>query len=361
MLRYREIKLALKELIDEMPNGEKLPSRTVLSKRLDSSRTTVDKAVRELEQEGILESRFGSGTYVARKLEDVASNRKNCCLIVPSITEDLYIKLAASVKGVASERGANVILFDSEYSTEKQTEAIKRLIMAGVDGFIIVPVITKNVEENLSIYLSLRKSKIPFVFCNRDVERIYAPIVKSNDFYGGYIATLHLIDRGYRNIAFFARQRYRTSVERCQGYVSALQHRNIPVERKHILMADEGGSLEVERDLGRLLDSNVEVDAVFCFNDLEAIEALRAIKARGLRVSNDIGIIGYDALDICGQQDPPLSSVAFKIEDVGRMAALVLSRQIDGRAPEGFAYYLMEPEVVARSSCLGKCANQKEK
>lgn len=156
MLRYREIKLALKELIDEMPNGEKLPSRTVLSKRLDSSRATVDKAVRELEQEGILESRFGSGTYVARKLEGVASNRKNWCLIVPSITEDLYIKLAASVKGVASERGANVILCDSEYSAEKQTEAIKRLIMAGVDGFIIVPVITKNVEENLSIYLSLR-------------------------------------------------------------------------------------------------------------------------------------------------------------------------------------------------------------
>lgn len=86
----------------------------------------------------------------------VASNRKNWCLIVPSITEDLYIKLAASVKDVASERGANVILCDSEYSAEKQTETIKRLIMAGVDGFIIVPVITKNVEENLSIYLSFR-------------------------------------------------------------------------------------------------------------------------------------------------------------------------------------------------------------
>ena len=314
----------------------------------------------ELIQEGILVSRFGSGTYVARKLEGVVSNQENWCLIVPSITEALYIQLAAAVKAGASKRGTNIILFGSEHNVEKQTEAIKRLLMAGVDGFIIVPAITANAEENISIYQSLRKSKIPFVFCNRDVEGIYAPIVKSNDFYGGYIATLHLIDHGYRRIAFFARQRYRTSIERCQGYVSALQHRNIPVERKLILMASGDEPLNVQRDLGQLFESDDKVDAVFCFNDLEAIEAMELVKSRGLRVSDDVGIIGYDDIALCILQHPPLSSVAFKIDDIGRMAAHVLSKCIDGRVPEGFAYYLMEPEVVARASCLGKHTRRNE-
>lgn len=354
MLRYQEIQLALKALIDEMQSGAKLPSRTELSRRLDSSRATVDKAVRELEQEGILESRLGSGTYVARKMEGMSSIQENWCLIVPSIAENLYIKLASAVKSAVSERNANIILCDSEYRVDKQSEVIKRLIMAGVDGFMIVPAITKNAEENISLYWSLRKSKIPFVFCNRDVEGIYALIVKSNDFYGGYIATLHLIDQGYRSIAFFARQRYRTSIERCQGYVSALQHRHICVERKRILMATEDDMLDVEHSFGSLLDSDTAVDAVFCFSDSEAMEVMQLIKKRGLRVSRDIGIIGYNDSDLCADQDPPLSSVSFKIEDIGRMAARALSKQIDGNAPDGFSYYLMEPELVVRASCLGK-------
>lgn len=359
MLRYREIKLALMELIDGMQNGERLPSRTKLSKQLDSSRATIDKAVRELENEGILESRFGSGTYVARKLEGVASNQENWCLIVPSFTEDLYIKLAGAVKQAAGKRNANVILSAFEYNVEQQTECIKRLIMASVDGFIIVPALTNSMEENISVYRELRRSKVPFVFCNRDVEGVYAPIVKSNDFYGGYIAALHLIDCGYRNIAYFARHRYRTSIERCQGYVSALQHKGIPLERKRILMANDDDRLDSERTLGELLDSNVPVDAVCCFNDLDAIEALQVIKSRGLRVSDDIGVIGYDYLDCCAKQTPPLSSVSIKIEEIGFMAAHVLGKQIDGHAPEGFAYYLVEPEVVAKESCLGKYTKRK--
>lgn len=360
-MRYREIKLALKELVEGMQNGDRLPSRTKLSKQLDSSRATIDKAVKELEEEGILESRFGSGTYVARKLEGVASDRENWCLIVPSFTEDLYIKLAGAVKHAAEERKANVILCTFEYSVEQQTECIKRLIMAGVDGFIIVPAPTNSIEENVSVYRELRRSKIPFVFCNRDVEGVYAPIVKSNDFYGGYIAVLHLIDRGYRCIAYFARHRYRTSIDRCQGYVTALQRMKIPVERKRILMANDSDRLDPELALGALLDSDIDVDAVFCFNDLDAIEAMRVIKDRGLRIPEDIGIISYDDLDCCAEQDPPLSSVSIKIEEIGFMAARVLGKQIDGRTSEGFAYYLMEPEVVVKASCLGKYDKKKRR
>ena len=97
------------ELIAGMQNGDRLPSRTTLSKRLDSSRATVDKAIRELTEEGMLESRFGSGTFVARKLEGVVSNAENWCLIVPDISEGIYAGLASGVESGASLRGANVI------------------------------------------------------------------------------------------------------------------------------------------------------------------------------------------------------------------------------------------------------------
>lgn len=154
MLRYKEIKLALQDIISVMNNGDKLPSRTLLCRQLDSSRATIDKAIRELTEEGILESRFGSGTYVARRLEGVKMNVRNWCLIVPDITESVYVQLAASVESAAKEWNANVILCDSESSSKKQSEYIRRLIMAGIDGFIIVPVVIKNVMESIGLYQS---------------------------------------------------------------------------------------------------------------------------------------------------------------------------------------------------------------
>lgn len=354
MLRYKEIKLNLKEMICNMNSGDRLPSRTILAKRLDSSRATIDKAIRELENEGFLESRFGSGTYVARRLEGVQVNVSNWCLIVPNITENIYLKLASSVECMAREWKVNIILCNSENCAEKQSEYIRRLIMAGVDGFIIVPVVMRTVGESIGLYQSLIESKIPFVFCNRDVEGVHAPIVKSNDFYGGYMATNHLLDQGYRNIIFLAKQRYRTSVERCQGYISALQHRNVEISRKHILMLENNTVEDCYHRLTAFLKSGMPVDAVFCFNDDIAREAMRAVEAMNLRVSEDIGIIGYDNNEGLTGIKTPLTTVAYRTEDIGRLAARVLKKMIDKKEQDTFAYYLIEPSIVVRESCLGK-------
>lgn len=152
MLRYREIKMMLTDMISDMNNGDRLPSRTVLSKKLDSSRATIDKAIKELTEEGMLQSRFGSGTYVVRHLEGVVSDVENWCLIVPDVSEAIYAGLASGVENGARERKANVILCNSESNAEKQAEYIERLILAGIAGFIIVPVVTKNVMENIGLY-----------------------------------------------------------------------------------------------------------------------------------------------------------------------------------------------------------------
>lgn len=356
MLRYKEIKQMLKELISSMKNGDRLPSRTVLSKQLDSSRATIDKAIAELTEEGMLESRFGSGTYVARRLEGVVKNAVNWCLIVPDISEALYAKLSSGVESVARENNANVILCNSESSAEKQAEYVSRLIMTGIDGFIIVPAITKSVTQSLVLYRSLQQSHIPFVFCNREVEGVLAPIIKSNDYYGGYIATLHLIDKGYRHIAFLARQRYRTSIDRCQGYIAALQRRGIPIERERILMIEDGTVQDCHDQLLRLMLSDTPVDAVFCFNDTIAFGAMNAVRECGLRVSDDIGIIGYDNIDACAGSTPPLTSVSYQADEIGRTAAHVLMKHMSGRLTGGFAYWLMEPEIDVKASCLGRTA-----
>lgn len=352
MLRYLEIKNELIKYIAEMKNGERLPSRTILMKKLDVSRATIDKAIAELVTEGFLSARAGSGTFVTQRLKGVETNVKTWCLIVPDISVDVYAKLALGVERAAQEFQANVILYNSGHDIEKQSDYIERLLLSGVDGFIIVPVITTKIEKIGKLYHSLVNSQVPFVFCNRDIEGVHVPIVKSNDFYGAYLATKHLIRKGYRNIAFVSDQRYRTSIDRCQGYVSALQDANLPVERKRIVMPESEQEKDYDVLFRKLFHAQVPLDAIFCFNDSVGCEAVRYICASGLAVSDDIGIIGYDNSDACRSVEPALTSVSYRAEEIGRVAATILEEGIEHRK-DGFNYYLIEPHIVERRSCLG--------
>ena len=334
MLRYKEIKNMLIDRISGMQAGETIPSRTQLCRELDTTRTTIDKAIKELEEEKVLESRKGSGTRVIGLIETAAKDVHNICVIVQNTS-------------------TNIILCNSDNNSDKQEQYISRLMKSGVSGFIMVPTIAYDAKESSRLYESLVRSKIPFIFCNRGVEGIDAPVVKSNDFYGGYIAVKHLLDMGYSRIAYIGRQRYRTSIDRCQGYISAIQERGISVNRKYIMMPPMNTIQNGYEAMQQLLDLEDRPDAVFCFNDYVAEGVIRAIEESGLRVSEDIGVIGYDNTDVCERSEPKLTSVSFKSEEIGEMAVKILFKEINGSPPPAFEYYLFQPSIVQRGSCLG--------
>ena len=101
----------------------------------------------------------------------------------------------------------------------------------------------------------------------------------------------------------------------------------------------------------RLLDAGIRVDAVFCFNDVIALETMRQLQQRGIRIPDEMGMIGYDNIDACQHAQPSLTTVSYQMTDIGRMAARVLSKLLDHGQTDGFAYYLLQPEIVVRSSC----------
>lgn len=159
--------------------GKPLPSRPHLCDKLQTTRTTLDRAVQELEKEGVVYSKSGSGTYAIGILKGKVDTVENWGVIVPSISEEIYSLLTRGIENIACRRGANIILCNSDNDPEKQKYYIKRLLLAGVSGFIIVPIISYNVEVSNILYGTLLKSNIPFVLCNRSVEGIHAPTVRS--------------------------------------------------------------------------------------------------------------------------------------------------------------------------------------
>ncbi len=354
MLRYKEIKLMLMEDISCMGPFDKLPSRLTLCKKYDTTRTTLDKAIKELEREGVVFCRDGSGTYVAAPEGYDVRRPSNWGIIVPDVTEDIYASLVRGVEDVAQSANANVILCNFDHSLEKQATYIQRLILTGIDGIILVPVLRKESQNTKQLYSTLTDIKKPVVFCNMTLDGIDAPVVTSNSFFGGYFATKHLLQKGYRHIAFLTKYRYRTSEDRCQGYLSALQENNIPIARSLIVDAEEtDGELDGYHAMKQLLNSKVPLDAVFCFNDALVFGVYKAIEEMGLRVSDDIGVIGYDDSNICTALRPMVTSMSCQSLQVGKMAAELLLKQIKGQQVSTFPCYLFMPELMERDSCLG--------
>ena len=132
MRRYLEIKDELIKMIAEMKPGQPLPSRPHLCDKLETTRTTLDRAMQELEKEGVVYSKTGSGTYVIGILKGKVDKVENCGVIVPSISEEIYSLLARGIENIACHRGANIILCNSDNDPEKQKCYIKRLLLARV-------------------------------------------------------------------------------------------------------------------------------------------------------------------------------------------------------------------------------------
>ena len=354
MLKYLEVKNNLKVFISSLSPGDRLPGRVELCSLFNTTRVTLDKAINELEKEGLLTSRKGSGTYIPRFEEQSITGILNWCVIVPNISEKIYSELVSGIESVAHKHGANIILCNSDNDIQKQNAYIQRLLGSGVSGFIMVPVIMNDPSENALIYNNLLLSNVPFVFCNRSIEGVKAPIVTSNDFYGGYIATKHLISKGYKHIAFISERTYRTSMDRCQGYLSALLENGFEINRDLIVMPNTIKTNNYLMRTQSLLDEK-KIDAAFCFNDSIAITIAEEIEKRGMMLSSDIGIIGYDNIESARGNIPLISSVTYKSKEIGMKAASILYNMCNSISFDSdFNYYLFMPEIVDRGSCNGK-------
>lgn len=187
-LRYQEVKFEIKKLILSSKEGSRIPSRNFLSRKYQVARNTIDKAITELEQEGYLNSVKGSGTYVTGRF----SRNVNIGVILPSLMGDVYPQFISGIEDYATANHINVVLLSSESIPEKQKRNVYQMIEMGADGCIIIPII--NSEMSFETLDLLKKKKIPFVLCNRSIDGLNAPFVGTNNHYGAYMATKHLIE-----------------------------------------------------------------------------------------------------------------------------------------------------------------------
>ncbi|MDW7682407.1 MAG: substrate-binding domain-containing protein, partial [bacterium] len=216
----------------------------------------------------------------------------------------------------------------SHENNEKEGLNIKAMIANRVDGLMIsISQNTKNKEP----FLSLKRQKIPFVFFDRvfNDNNLKTSVVVVNDLEGSQNAVEYLIKKGYRRIAHLAGPEYiAISHERHQGYKNALKKHNIPYDSQLVI---HGGFNEEDGIIGfqKLLKLDKMPDAIFAVNDPVAIGAFMQIKQNGLKIPDDIALVGFSDNPVMSLIEPAVTTVKQPMYEIGQVAAKLLLEQIE--------------------------------
>lgn len=248
-------------------------------------------------------------------------------VIIPEIAHFFFSTVISGIEDIAYGAGYNVIIAQSNESYEREVTDTKALFNSRVDG-LLVSVARETV--NTDHFKALMDSNVPLVFFDRVVEDLNVSKVIVNDEEGAYEATAHLIEQGYRRIAHLAGpMNLYISINRLAGYKAALQDNHYAIDETIIKTCGLGTFEEAEHITSQLLSLPNPPDAIFANNDVAAYGAMKAIKSKGLKIPEDVAIVGFSNWRFSGLIEPALSSVTQPGFKMGQEATKLLIKQIN--------------------------------
>jgi DNA-binding LacI/PurR family transcriptional regulator len=245
-------------------------------------------------------------------------------LIVSDIMNPFFTSLVRTIEDFASQKGYAVILCNTDEDLSKEKNYIESMLSEGVAGVLIAPAREKNCTCN-----KLFNAGIPIVCIDRKLENIQVDTVLVDNFAGAYKAVEHLVRMGHRKIGALIGEYTTTGLQREDGFRKALQDNLLPVEES--LMQRGCPKEETGRALAAvLLEMASPPTAIFCGNNLLTLGAMNEIFSRGLRVPNDIALVGFDDLEWYGLVDPGITAVRQPTHEIAMTAIDLLFRRIEG-------------------------------
>lgn len=363
---YIQMRESVRQQIESgvLAPGQRLPLDPDLASAYRVSSVTVKHALRDLAKEGLIVRIKRKGTFVALRNVDRSGSRQNAkvfALIIPDI-EDLFIcEIYRGVADMARRNGYRVHIVSSDRKVEKEAENILDLGKHGEGGAIIFP---NWGRANAEQVFELKKRKFPFVLVNRIFRDIQTDYVIADNRTGAYEAVEHLIRLGHRRIACIGWVECTAVEDRLAGYRTALGRHGIPYDEKLVRsILDEGPDkyLGVEpasggyQEMKRLLELSQGPTAVFAVSDRLAVGAMKAINEAGLRVPDDIAVVGFD--DVQYAADLDLTTVAQPAFETGEKAAEILidKARASSEAVRGeYRQIILPTKLIIRGSCGGR-------
>ena len=343
-----------------LPVGTRLPTDNELAAEYQLSRDTIRHALALLADEGLIERVQGRGTFVCQPPTEDSSVRnvqaeKQIGLLLSmgyrqggTFPQDILIGVEQAVKA----HGYSIMLSYTEGDPAQQMREIARMSSNHVAGLIICPVASAT---DADVIERLQTTDLPLVFVDRYLSEVAVDYVGADNRAGGYRATEHLIILGHRRIGFIflAEETLETTSsvrERWQGYCEALQKYGVPYDSSLVIADADPKCASTLPGIHEFLQRPDRPGAIFAVNDLVALDVMQAAHVLGLRIPQDLALVGFDNELFAARITPPLTTIAQPFFDVGLRAGSLLVNRIEGNtsAPK---HIELPANLLIRESC----------
>ena len=284
--------------------------------------------------------------YAARAL--VTGRTYTVGLVVPDLVHPFFAEVAKGLSSTLRKRGYSLILASSEEDSDLEAQEIGRLLARRLDAIVIA-----STQRTVESFRQIEEQKTPYVLVDRRFTGLRANFVGVDDEAVGELATEHLVSVGCRKIAHIRGPQVSTGIGRLEGYRRALARHNLGPLPNYVPAAtagDEDSEARGREAMRQLLKLDPRPDGVFCYNDPTAMGAMNAILDAGLRIPEDIAVIGCGNVHYDPSLRAPLSSIDQQSAAIGERAAKLALSLIESKGGGRPRSVILEPKLVARAS-----------
>ncbi|QHW32743.1 LacI family transcriptional regulator [Paenibacillus rhizovicinus] len=259
--------------------------------------------------------------------KSLVSNRTDTIgFLVDNLSWSFFSELAECVQNAAEKLGYSVFIYSSQKNWQQERAGVERFLSRGIDGLLVFATETK---ENLAYYDELGALGIPVLFFNH-FNHMNVNCVTTDDYDGARKAMRHLLELGHRKIGYIgSKEDSSFKRQRLSAYSDMLGEAGVTKASDWIAL-EEDDPLYGYRVCQQWFKpgANDKPTAIFAQNDMLAFGAIRAVREAGLRVPEDISVVGFDDLDACACIHPPLTTVKIPLKRLAEAAVRFLSEQI---------------------------------
>jgi len=271
-------------------------------------------------------------------------------LIITDIADPFYPELAKSIVDKANACGYNIILCHTGGNVDSERRSVISLMSHGVDGIIFSSVLCD--DPNLDILL---EAGFPFVLVNRmpinHPEESKFDYVIVDNYRGGFMAIEHLYRMGHENIAILAGLTQASTLKfRADGAVDALKHYGIKFNKRYFSQCEYSVE-KVFKATQKIMACRTRPTALFIWTDTMALPARDAVESLGMKVPEDVAIVGFDNIDVSGIKGIELTTISQKKYDMGTHATEILVNKIEEKTPGMVNKIVLNAELVVRKTC----------
>ncbi|MNK10212.1 Catabolite control protein A [compost metagenome] len=267
-------------------------------------------------------------------------------VIVPSVQAHFFASIIHSIEEGLKDSGYRIILYQSNESVASEINGVKTLLEAQVDGIMA----SLSLEtEDVTHFEEVIKQNKPLILFDRVHEKLKVPTVTLDDFKAGYMATQHLIEKGYKNIAYVTTShQIRIFNDRLKGYKAALADNNLLLNEENIIFG--GLSIKDGRfGAGKLIRSENKPDAIIAADDFTALGVIKKLKEIN-ETPPQIGVIGFANEAFSAYITPSLSTIDQHPNQMGAECAKLFLSTIQNKPSQKISNIVIEPSLVDRQS-----------